>query len=41
MSEDSEEQLRASLGKLQDAEFFDLDYLFPDVEYTFRHSLKR
>jgi len=39
IAEESEDAVRSSLARLQAAEFLYETQLFPDLEYTFRHSL--
>ena len=39
VSEQPEEELRRTLGQLQEAEFLYETRLFPDLEYTFKHAL--
>jgi predicted ATPase len=39
VTDDDEENLRATIARLQAAEFLYEARLFPDVEYTFKHAL--
>jgi class 3 adenylate cyclase/tetratricopeptide (TPR) repeat protein len=39
IAEQSEDELRAALGRLQAAEFLYEAGIFPDLEYTFKHAL--